>query len=181
MAGVSLAEGRSGRRSLDFDIPMVPMIDLLLVTISFLLLTAVWTRQMRIAADAQAPGTVAPTTAPDPPRLHVDLTDPQRFTLRWRIGQTELRARDVPRHDVIATDHGVRVVRFPDLAAALAEERKNPEVPTGARADADELVLHVANDAPYAVMIGALDASYEVKRACGAATCPAYHVTFAGR
>ena len=40
--GVISTEGRGARRSVDFELNMVPMIDLLMVTISFLLITAVW-------------------------------------------------------------------------------------------------------------------------------------------
>ena len=56
MGGVSVESGGGGRRSLDSEINMIPMIDLLMVTISFLLITAVWTHMARINADAQVPG-----------------------------------------------------------------------------------------------------------------------------
>ena len=43
MGGVNVDNGgKGGRRSLDTEINMIPMIDLLMVTISFLLITAVW-------------------------------------------------------------------------------------------------------------------------------------------
>ena len=45
-----------GRRALDTDINMVPMIDLLMVTIAFLLLTAVWSQMSRIEGSARVPG-----------------------------------------------------------------------------------------------------------------------------
>jgi len=51
MGGVSVdSGGKGGRRSLDSEINMIPMIDLLMVTISFLLITAVWTHMSRINA-----------------------------------------------------------------------------------------------------------------------------------
>lgn len=43
MAGVSVETG-GGRRSVDSNVNMVPMIDLLVSTIAFLLMTAVWTQ-----------------------------------------------------------------------------------------------------------------------------------------
>ena len=61
MGGVNVGGGKGGRRSLDSEINMIPMIDLLMVTIAFLLITAVWTHMARINADAQVPG---------PPREH---------------------------------------------------------------------------------------------------------------
>ncbi len=60
MGGVSVEGAKGGRRSLDSEINMIPMIDLLMVTISFLLITAVWTHMARINADAQVPGPPRP-------------------------------------------------------------------------------------------------------------------------
>src|SRR5262249_9164018 len=48
MAGVSVGGSRGPRRSLDSEINMIPMIDLLMVTISFLLITAVWVHSQRL-------------------------------------------------------------------------------------------------------------------------------------
>ena len=55
MAGVEVGGGGGGRRSLDQEINMIPFIDLLMVTISFLLITAVWTSMGRIDAHATLP------------------------------------------------------------------------------------------------------------------------------
>jgi len=61
MGGVSVdSGGHGGRRSLDSEINMIPMIDLLMVTISFLLITAVWSHMARLNADAQVPGHPVP-------------------------------------------------------------------------------------------------------------------------
>jgi biopolymer transport protein ExbD len=183
MAGAILSEARGGRRALDFDLNMVPMIDLLMVTISFLLLTAVWTHYARVPSDAMAPGAPQATSEPDPEaRLHVEMNDPQRFVLHWNVGPTVIRSRDVPRHEVVTTDHGARTVRFPELSAALADEWRT----TGSHRDAgdrlmDDLVLHTSDDVPYATLIGAIDAAYAVRRACGTASCSAFHVAFAAR
>jgi len=47
MGGVNLPEG-GGKRTLDFDLNLVPFIDLLSCCISFLLITAAWTQLARI-------------------------------------------------------------------------------------------------------------------------------------
>jgi len=61
MGGIDVGGGGAGKRkSLDSEINMIPMIDLLMVTISFLLITAVWTHMARINADAQVPGPPRP-------------------------------------------------------------------------------------------------------------------------
>jgi biopolymer transport protein TolR len=52
--GVSLPGG-GGKRGLDFDINLVPFIDLLSCLISFLLVTAVWTQLARIDVNQPMP------------------------------------------------------------------------------------------------------------------------------
>lgn len=52
--GVSLPGG-GGKRGLDFDINLVPFIDLLSCLISFLLVTAVWTQLARIDVNQPLP------------------------------------------------------------------------------------------------------------------------------
>ena len=47
MGGVNLPEG-GGKRSLDFELNLVPFIDLLSCCISFLLITAAWTQLARL-------------------------------------------------------------------------------------------------------------------------------------
>jgi biopolymer transport protein ExbD len=49
--GGSPTPSKSGKKSLDFVVNLVPMIDLLSVLISFLLITAVWTELARINTD----------------------------------------------------------------------------------------------------------------------------------
>jgi biopolymer transport protein ExbD len=182
MAGVVLSEARGGRRPLDSDLNMIPMIDLLMVTISFLLLTAVWTHYERIPSDALAPGASGPTPPAEEPRLHVEMNDPQRFVLHWNVGPTVVRSRDVPRHEVVTVDHGARTVRFPELAAALDDEwRAAGSHRQAADRALDDLVLHTSDDVPYATLIGAIDSAYAVRRTCGAAPCSAFHVAFAAR
>src|SRR5689334_1159029 len=102
MAGVSVGDSKGGRKPLDSDINMIPMIDLLMVTISFLLITAVWTHMSRLDASAQVPG--PPTgpicegaECPKEQKLHIDAKDPEKFTLSWKDGATVVRSIDIPR------------------------------------------------------------------------------------
>ena len=74
MAGVSVGGGGGGRRSLDSEINMIPFIDLLMVTIAFLLITAVWSHMARVNADAQVPG------PPRPDRGLPDASEPMKLT-----------------------------------------------------------------------------------------------------
>jgi biopolymer transport protein ExbD len=94
MGGVNVGGGgNGGRRSLDTEINMIPMIDLLMVTISFLLITAVWVQSSRIDANANVPGPVSETPpctdaagSPCKPeaRLHVQSSDPSKYVLVWK-------------------------------------------------------------------------------------------------
>src|SRR6185295_1309940 len=102
MGGVNVGGGSGGRRSLDSEINMIPMIDLLMVTVSFLLITAVWTHMSRLDASAQVPGpnTTPPCEGADckpEPRLHVDTKDPAKYVLSWKEGSTIVKSSDVPR------------------------------------------------------------------------------------
>src|SRR6516162_11164417 len=123
MAGVSIGGPKGGRRSLDSEINMIPMIDLLMVTISFLLITAVWTHMSRINADAQVPGPPRPDVEQEKiepeKQLHVMMQGEEKFVLIWKQGNTTVDSIDVPRKDVLLSEGAVDVVRFPDLAAKI--------------------------------------------------------------
>jgi biopolymer transport protein ExbD len=187
MAGVSVDSGGGGRRNLDSEINMIPMIDLLMVTISFLLITAVWTHMARLNADAQVPGPSRPDqeeTKLEPEKwLHIEMRSPEKFTLVWKQGQTVVNTIDVPRKDMVNNESGVKVVRYPELAAKITEEWKN----VGSHRDTtdkklDQAVLHTDNETPYANIIGVIDAVYQTHRPMnlGSKSEPvsAFNVTF---
>jgi len=187
MAGVNVGNGgKGGRRSLDSEINMIPMIDLLMVTISFLLITAVWVHSQRLTADAQVPG---PSTAPpcednackEDPKLHVQTADPAKFTLVWKQGSTVIRTVDVPRE---AKKHEKGGVSFPGLADKVDGEWKT----SGLHHDAtdkklDHAVVHAPNDMPYSELIAVMDAVSHPKRSyafgSNVAQTSAFDVTFA--
>ena len=62
--GAPQPAGRGSRKSVDFQINLIPMIDLLSVLISFLLMSAEWTQIARIEVQ-QAPN--LPSEEPPPP------------------------------------------------------------------------------------------------------------------
>src|SRR6195952_4837507 len=94
MGGVDVGGGggKGGRKSLDSEINMIPMIDLLMVTISFLLITAVWTTMSRINADAQVPGPPRPDVEQEKvepeKQLHIEMRSPEKFVLIWKQSGT---------------------------------------------------------------------------------------------
>lgn len=100
---------------------MIPFIDLLMVTISFLLITAVWTSMGRIDAHATLPGKDGPTvTKPkkEPAVLHVRastrLTDGAKFLLQWQQGT---KVEDVASVDLEEDANG----RYAKLESAIAK------------------------------------------------------------
>ncbi len=185
MAGVSVeGGGKDKRRSLDSEINMIPMIDLLMVTISFLLITAVWVQSSRLEANAQVPGppTVEPpcTDCKEDMKLHVVTADPAKFTLVWKQGTTVVRSVDVPRE----AKRSKGGVQFPALAEKVTEEHKAG----GSHRDAsdkkfDRAVVHAPNDMPYSELIAVMDALGTPKRPYAAGTkaaeVNAFDVTFA--
>jgi len=167
---------------------MIPMIDLLMVTISFLLITAVWTNMARINADAQVPGPPRPDQEiekQEPEKqLHVEMRGQDKFVLIWKQAGTVISTIDVPRKDDIDMQGQTKVVRYPDLAAKIDSEWKT----VGAHRDPsdrkfDQAILHTDNETPYMFVIGVIDAIYSPHRpfAVGGRTeqVPAFNVTFA--
>jgi biopolymer transport protein ExbD len=189
MGGIDVGGGGGGKRkSLDSEINMIPMIDLLMVTISFLLITAVWTHMARINADAQVPGPPRPDveqekTEPEK-QLNIEMRDEDKFVLVWKQGSTTVDSIDVPRKDVVTQQGPVEVVRFPDLAEKIESEWKakgQHSNPTDRKLD--QAILHTDNKTEFKYIIGVIDAVYQTHRdmQLGPKTekLPAFNITFA--
>jgi hypothetical protein len=145
--------GGRGRRALDADLNMVPMIDLLMVTIAFLLVTAVWSHMYRLEGSAKVP---TPGDPVDPPlyakALHVDMRAPDKFVLSWREGPT------VSRSVIVERDPAA-------LAQAIGREWRTSGVHTSpSDPERDEAVLHTPNDASFSQMVAVMDAVEATQR-----------------
>jgi biopolymer transport protein ExbD len=189
MGGVDVGGGGGGKRkSVDSDINMIPMIDLLMVTISFLLITAVWSHMSRINADAQVPGPPRPDVEQEKvepeKQLHVMMQSEDKFVLVWKQGSTTVDSIDVPRKDVITQQGTVEVVRFPDLAAKIETEWKaKGQHSNPVDRKLDQAILHTDNKTEFKFIIGVIDAIYQTHRDMnlGPKTekMPAFNITFA--
>lgn len=188
MGGVDVGGGgKGGRKSLDSEINMIPFIDLLMVTISFLLITAVWSHMARINADAQVPGPpreVEPDKVEVEKQLHVEMRSPDKFVLIWKQGGTVISTVDVPRKDNVINRNGTKIIHYPELAQKIEQEWKT----VGGHRDAsdkkfDTAILHTDNETPYVFLIGVIDAIYAPKRPLSVGgkseQVPAFNVTFA--
>jgi hypothetical protein len=165
---------------------MIRMIDLLMVTISFLLITAVWSHMARLNADAQVPGPpTGPIVLPEPEKqLHIEMRSADKFVLVWKQGGTVLSTVDVPRKDVVSREGETRVVCFPDLAAKVTAEWSNVATHRSeSDPKLDQAILHTDNETPYAAIIGVIDAVYQVHRprrqGATIQSVPAFNMTFA--
>lgn len=186
MGGVDVGGG-GGKRQMNSEINMVPFIDLLMVTISFLLITAVWTHMARINADAQVPGPPResePVQQEPEKQLHVEMRSPDKFVLIWKQAGTVISTVDVPRKDSVQTNNGKKSIRYPDLAAKIESEWKTVgqhRVPSDKKFDT--AILHTDNETAYVYLIGVIDAIYQPKRPFTIAgkeeQVPAFNVTFA--
>jgi len=189
MGGVDVGGGGGGKRkSLDSEINMIPMIDLLMVTISFLLITAVWTHMARLNADAQVPGPPRPDVEQEKPepekQLHVMMQAEDKFVLVWKQGSTTVDSIDVVRKDVIIQQGSTEVVRFPDLAQKIESEWKaKGQHSNPSDRKLDQAILHTDNKTEFKFIVGVIDAIYSTHRDInlGAKTdkLPAFNITFA--
>lgn len=187
MAGVDVGGGSGHKRATNSDINMVPFIDLLFVTIAFLLITAVWVTNSRLAASTQAPGQTgcgAECSTPPSKTLHVSIGESQ-FGLTWKQGATVVSERQVPKQGVAVG--GGDTVRYPDLAKAIqAEWTQSGEHRDPSDAKNDQAVLHTDDRMPFKDMVAVMDAingaSRDVKLPSGSlGKVPAFQMTLASR
>jgi biopolymer transport protein ExbD len=156
MAGVDVGGG-GGKRTVNSEINMIPFIDLLMVTIAFLLITAVWVSHTRVEATAQLPGAEAGPTPPDVQKdMHLFVTD-KEFVLSWRQGRTTVSETRLPRRE--------HQDRYPDLAEQIDKEWKlhgGHQDPSDHKLD--RAVLHTENTLPFREMVAVMDAVHSAKR-----------------
>ena len=162
MGGVDVGGG-DGKKQMNAEINMIPFIDLLLVIIAFLLLTAVWVNFSRINANAQVPGPPDPNKeiTPETPEkvMHLYIRESE-FGLVWKQGSTTVSESTVDRPEQKGDDP-----MYPDLAIKLGEEWKQH----GGHQDAsdrklDQAILHSDNGLKFGEIVAVLDALYATKR-----------------
>jgi biopolymer transport protein ExbD len=183
MAGIDIGGGAGAKRSVNSEINMIPFIDLLMVTIAFLLITAVWVSFSRLNANAAVPGPPSTTTisieAPEK-ELHVHVGE-KEFKLVWKQAATVLSETVVPKPEPRG-----EILRYSDLADKVGEEWA---LHSGHRDPSDKgvdrAVLHTDNRLPFRDVVAVMDAIYQTQRdfKIGAEVkrYPAFNVTFSSR
>lgn len=170
MSHVSVESNRGGRRPVDGEVNMIPMIDLLVGCIAFLLITAVWSHLSRLPADAQVPGSTEEIISPRPVEkvLHVEMRQEDTFQLSWKQGSTVIAAASVPRHAVEVSEGSTGAIRYPDLATRLVEEwQANGSHRDPSDKQKDQVVFHAGDRATFKDMIAVMDAIAMPKRKAG--------------
>jgi biopolymer transport protein ExbD len=182
MAGVDVGGG-GRRRAVAADINMIPFIDLLFVTIAFLLITAVWAQSKQLSSNAEVPGEEGPA----PPRvqrtLEVSVRD-ATFELMWREGGTVMSTTSLPRKPLTLEGH----VSYPDLTRQLASEwEKHAQAETDCQRGCQTTAIMRTDDRlPFSEVIAVLDAlsarKHEAKLADGRkVVVPVFNTTFSAR
>lgn len=165
MAGISVETGgNGGRKSVNAELMLVPMIDLLMVTVAFLLVTAVWSQMSRVESSANVPGdkSVEPTDVPPPKRLHVRAKEEGKYELTWKTGSESGRTVLVDANAESLAQKGVksnRSEKLPALASAIGKEWSAEGAHRNASDMAfDEAVVHTDDQIPYSRLVAILDA-----------------------
>lgn len=162
MAGLNVSgAGGGGRRALDAEINAVPMVDLMMVTISFLLITAVWSNMGRLESSAQVPSSEPAPVVPEAQVKSLEVeAKPDKFVLTWRRGSESFPAVDVARDE-----GGSRAARFPALAAEVARSwRSDGEHRDPSDRRLDRAVVKVHDRMPYKEIVAVMDAVQSVRR-----------------
>jgi len=186
MGGVDVGEGGK-KRATNQEINMIPFIDLLMVTIAFLLITAVWVTNSRINADAQVPGPPDPNkelTPQTPEKVLNLMIEDTEFSLVWKQGATVISEIKLPKTPVEVGEQ--KTVRYPDLAKKIETEwntqggHKDPS-----DRKQDQCILHSDNKTPFKEIVGVLDALYATQRDYklpdGTKKLPVFNMTFSVR
>jgi biopolymer transport protein ExbD len=169
MGGVDVGDGGGKKRATNSDINMIPFIDLLMCTIAFLLITAVWVTNSRINADAQVPGPPDPNKElhPETPEkvLHLHIGE-NEFSLVWKQGATVVSENKVPKTPVeLESGEGGKVLKYPDLAKKIEDEWKQQKQHFDvADKKLDQCTLYSDNRTPFRELIAVIDALYSPKR-----------------
>ncbi len=169
MGGVDVGGGGGKKRATNSDINMVPFIDLLMCTIAFLLITAVWITNSRINADAQVPGPPDPNKPVDPQTpekvLHLHILESE-FELIWKQGATVVLDNKYPKTPLeLDSGDGGKSLRYPDLAKKIEEEWKQQRSHSDvADRKLDQALLYSDNRTPFRELVAVIDALYAPKR-----------------
>lgn len=159
MAGIDVGSGGGKQREVNQEVNMIPFIDMLLVTVAFLLITAVWVTFSRMEARANLPGPEQGPITHTEKTMHV-FVEKSSFVVSWRQGSTVISETRMPKLDPAGIEP-----RYDELGELLAREWEKQ----GSHRDPSDMtrdlaVLHTENALPFAEMVAVMDAIHHAKR-----------------
>jgi len=166
MAGVSTGNNTKGRKSVDQEVSMVPFIDLLIVTISFLLVTAVWTSMARVPTTSRMPDRSGAQVQEERAALRVKVGADGKVVLQWQKGT---KIDDVETVAVDKLADAMKRAYFTGLAMGHVTEPKKDEPGTSA-------ILAVPANMPMGEVTAVMDAIRSAHLKDGRS---AFEITFA--
>lgn len=159
---------------------MVPFIDLLMVTISFLLVSAVWSSMARLNANAQVPSSQKKSDTEKKPKdkepavLHVRVSDKdKKFILQWQAGT---KTDDIVSLDMEADASGRYVKLEEEIKKAFISGQgpqnlygddvgyQSIEANDHGANTLNQAILHVDNAFPFSEVVKVIDAIYVPRR-----------------
>ncbi len=177
MAGVEMSSGGRGKRPMNAEINMIPFVDLLLVTVAFLLVTAVWVSHARLTANADVPSRSDDVVVHDARAEVLDVrVGDDDIVLAWKQGNAVMSERRVTR------DAG-----RDDLVAAFTQEwQQHGSHKSDADTKVDQAIIHSDNRLPFKDLVSVMDALYAPKRALTttdgrSVSVPVWNATFSVR
>lgn len=112
--------GKGGKKSLDTAINLVPFIDLMAVTISFLIMTAVWTQIGRLQVSQAGGSSDAPQEEPDKTvPVNLLITDKE---LKLTVGSTSYEPIPITRDSKQRIDLTRLQERFKEIKTQLPDQ-----------------------------------------------------------
>jgi len=179
MAGVDVGGAAVRGRAQNAELNMIPFIDLLFMMTAFLLITAVWSTNASLPANADVPGSNEGVvdTRVVPKMLHL-YNDANGFRLAWKRGDVVLSETTVDKRRVDGS--------FPDLADAIEKTwRQEGEHRDPGDLKADLAVLHTDDHVAFDEIAASMDAINRTKRelvvGSKSQTVSALSVTFSAR
>lgn len=132
---------------------MIPMIDLMMVTVSFLLITAVWSTMGRMEASANVPSPRDDLQHPAKiePRVHVELHADRAPVVSVRESEVVLDTRALEREDELAK-----------VVTELWHKRGEHQDPRDPKRDT--IVLHADDGVTQGRIVAAMDAIASVHK-----------------
>lgn len=136
--GMDLGTSKGGKKPLDAQINLTPFIDLMAVTICFLIMTAVWTQIGRLQVSQQGQGG-DPTEQDQKEQIQVTLTLGEK-EIKLMAGPTQLPPIPIHRDDKGKLDLAALTAQLKEVKAQLPPDKSDITLQTEDNVRYEDLV-----------------------------------------